>query len=425
MTAPMLELLRDELQARAGDVRATPALYERVQKRIVRQRRRRGAAVTLAVAMLAAAVVVGPSLVRDGLSIADRPGSAADVDPALAVQPDTALFTTQEGALIAVDLHTGERTELSPPRGRASTVYDLSVANGSTVDDFVAVAYDDGAGPIGVVTWVRQDGGPVRTSFTDRREMPGHSNRGFRTISPDGRWFAYHLVVEELDEAGEMRTAVGFVPIDPQTGELRLDEQVRNTSLEAGPRGWFGEVATVGGRSLVVHSEGRDGGVDASVLERTADGFEVVGSTTVEIPTRLQPRSQDSWHPYVAFSGISSDPLTDGRFHLRRPETVVEAGEMLRPEELVVAYVGPHSAAELQFPTSISLGNLSVDAVGGALLVTSDHADLASDEVELDPSVDGVVWVVRLVADEDGDLSLVVEGPVVRGVVSGALLDPR
>jgi hypothetical protein len=409
--------LREALRERFDDVTATPALYDRIQRRIARRRRVRTVAGALATtAAVLVAIVAAPRLLTgDELRIDDRPGDLGDrPDAASATDPTHGVFTTQGGGLVGVDLASGTRTELlpDPDPGHAATVIDLTVAAGSSIDDFTAIAFDDGAGPIGLITYVRRDGGEVRTSFTPNDgRLPGHSNRGWRTISPDGRWLAYSAYLDED------RSGVGLVPIDATTGELDTDEQRFLPGVGA-PAGWTGPVTEPGDRSVMVHHSDGEGRFTATILERTADEFDVIETVHLDVDHVDDPDGTGMRR--LVFGSLLPGQLDDARFDVVIEHPEVESSELVPRDHAVVRYRGPDGRAAVRFELSERTGNPDLAVRARTALLTLDSGS-ASD----DPDTDGAAWLIR--AEVDGDeITLEPHGPLIRGVVSGALLDaPR
>lgn len=410
----MNELLTDELRAtlheRFGDVAATPALYERIQRRIARRRRVHVvAALATTAAVLVGLGVVPGLLAGDELRIDDRPQELTGrPDAAPAAEPTHALFTTQGGGLIGIDLADGSRTDLVPEPDHSATVRDMTVAAGSSIEDFTAIAFDDGAGPIGFVTYVRRDGGETLTSFTPNDgRLPGHP-RGFHTISPDGRWLAYNGGTAE-DQG------VGLVPIDDTTGQLETDEQQSIAGL-AGPVGWTGPVSEPGDRSVMVHPPDLEGRFTATILERTTDGFDVIETVPVDLGPIDDP--DGSAMRRHAFGSLVPGEIDDTRFDMRIEHPEIEIGERSRPSHTTVRYEGPDGRAEVRFELSGRGGNphLAVQARTALLTFDGPRLDLEWDTIE-----DGEAWLIR--ANVDGDaITLEPRGPLTQGVVSGALL---
>lgn len=411
-TGDLADDLRATLRTRFDDAPAAPVGLERVHRRVVRRRRRRTAAAgsgVLAVAAVVATFVV-PGTAPTGVDIADRPDGATS-DPLDAARgPSHALVTTPAGGLVAVDLDSGTRTDLvaaAPSGSRSPDLRDLETSADATPDDFTAVAYDDGAGPLGFVTYVRRDGGPVATSFTPKEQLGRvHSNRGLRTISPDGRWLAYST------------GGVTLAPIDPVTAEVDTDAQV-DLDLP-GAVGWVGDVTDVGDRSVLVHPVG-DEQASATVLERTEDGFDPVDELV--LGDLVAPGSTTDGRPFRRLQLGTSPGGAPGdvRFDLVVDERAVEVGQLVRPDHLRVAYAGPEGDAEVRFETAGSVGNPDLTVRGRTALVVDDAGPFPSTTDQ----ARGVAWLVRAVPDPDGqEVRLEVSGPIVEGVVDGALLWP-
>lgn len=407
----MNELLSDELRAtlheRFDDVAATPALYERIQRRIAHRHRVRAvAALAMSVAVVVAVVALPGLLTGDELRIDQRPQElAGHPDATPATDPTHALFTTRGGGLVGVELADGTRTLLVPEPDHSANVIDLTVAAGSSLEDFTAIAFDDGSGPIGFVTYVRRDGGETLTSFTPNDgRLPGHSNRGHRTISPDGRWLAYHGNVGE-------DPGVGLASIDVTTGQIDTDGQQFIAGL-AGPIGWTGPVSEPGDRSVMVHPPHAEDGFTATILERTRDGFDVIETVPVDLgPIEDPDRSTMRRH---AFGSLLPGELEDTRFDVRLEHPEIEIGERARPSHAVLRYRGPDGQAQVRFEMVGRGGNTQFAAQARTAL-------LISDGPTLDDGRDGEAWVIRASVDGD-EVTLEPRGPLTRGIVSGALL---
>ncbi|WP_052666062.1 hypothetical protein [Nitriliruptor alkaliphilus] len=357
--------------------------------------------------------LLAPRALPDGVTRA-APIAQEIVTPAVAAlpgDPDHALLVLDDGTLVADDLATGERTELHPPVNRNMTVHSFTVSVGSTIDDFVAVGYDDGASDdLGLVVYVRRDGGDVVAALTPNRDIPGFaSNRSAYVVSPDGRHIAY------LGRSGE-EAVTYVVPIDLRTAALAVD---RAGVIDGGPtfvQDWTGAVTDVGDRSRLVGSLGEEGFVEQT-LERTEDGFAV--RATREL---LPPPGAEVGQASVAFTSQVPGQDGDPRFELIRPEL---SGGGEHDAALLRYVVGDQVLAERKVPFGGRLGNVSLAARGGTALMVADRVFGAGQP---DDGV-GRAFVARVATTADGGLEIVLpqvlgDGPIV-GALLGGVEGPR
>lgn len=349
-----------------------------------------------------------PRPLPDGVTRA-APIAQEIVTPEVAAMPGDpqhALLVLDDGTLVADDLTTGERTELHPPVNRNMNVHSFTVSVGATIEDFVAVGYDDGASDdLGVVTYVRRDGGEVVSSLTRGRELPGGpNNRAPYAVSPDGGWLAY------LGGSGE-EPVTHVVPIDPRTAALDVD-QVH--TLDGGPtfvQDWTGPVTDVGDRSRLVGHVGEAGFVEQT-LERTADGFVVVGTT--ELKSGANAAAEDGVQALVAVTSQRPGSGDDPRFELIRRWDRDEGAF----DAALLRYVaGEEVLAERIIPFGAYVENLSLAARGGTALIVASAVH-GPDE----PEVGGRAFVVRVVTRADGGVDILLPTVLDDGPVDGSLL---
>lgn len=296
MTAPrdLEQLVRDSLTQRAQDVEPTPALWQRVERRVHRRRRLQVAVWSLAgAAALVAAVAIVPGLVsspdptpevepmppgpEDGVddpddgatddATGDEPddgsteGDPTDADPAPDGgeatgddgDEDAASTTVAEPLLVA----SGRRIDLIGADGRVnvlemdaegeSWIMGLAVRPGSTADDYTAAVLTTAEGLWDLRHLHVVDGEVVTWEvFPEIQHRPTLSQEpvvGARVsgpvFSPDGAALAW---IEGTWDAPDLRI-IGWTSDGPGTGDRATD----NTSFSLEPEG------LAAGQPFVVH----------------------------------------------------------------------------------------------------------------------------------------------------------------------------
>jgi hypothetical protein len=333
-----------------------------------------------------------------------RLATAPPQDPAEAGdEPTDALLVLPDGTLVSHELDSGDQRPLAPAPHPGADVIDLHVGAQGTIDDFTAIAYDDGTGPLGFLTYARRDGGEVVVTFTPTSLLPGrHSNRGYRTVSPDGRWLAYVAGV------GADRLATFLVPLDPDDAAPQPEQAIR-LARAVSPLDWTGDTSP-GGHSRITGAI--RGGFEQVVLERTDDGFAVVDETVLHDDDPFEANRQvasTSQRP-----GAADDPRFDLRVHRHQ-----QVGNRFGNDVVELRYHAAEGEEHvLEFAVAPGSGNWRLAAHGRTALATVDHV--------LDPpdAEAGRGFLVR-VSEVDGDVTF--SEPVVLpgGPTDAALLAPR
>lgn len=240
--------LRESLQARAGDVEPTPALWERVQGRIHRVRWLVWslAAAGTAAAVLAAVVVV-PGLVDDrgDVEILAGPtaspttdgGEEATAEPtedASEPQDEGTVDTSGSGAPVALAATDGTTIQILDAAGEVlrelvtldaegeATIVSVEVRPGSTVNDLTVVYATEAEGMSDLRYVQVRDGELVGPAyFPDPHQVtPGTVADGTLSpvFSPDGRHLAWLEVPRgEPQQPAGLRT-IGWTDEGPGTG---------------------------------------------------------------------------------------------------------------------------------------------------------------------------------------------------------------
>lgn len=377
-----------------------------------RARRRTMLSVAGAAVVLVAGVAVWQPFVPVPVieAITDTPDDAQPRVPLAAGDPEHALLVLGDGTLVVDELATGQRTELAEPLHDGTSMLDLTVSVGSTVEDFTAVAYDDGIGPLGFVTYARRNGGPVEVTFTGRELWPGNiSNRGFRTIAPDGRWLAYSGVAGPDDDA----LTTYLVPLDADTAEPQLERTVVLDEAIS-PVEWIGPVTDPGDTSRLTGR--RDGELVQLLLERIADGFTVTGVT----PPLSAASPDDLPSTQIAFASQLPGTEHDPRFELTAQRAEVEVGEPSGLDRAIVTYTGLNDRrTEIEVPIGYRVGNLDFTARGATALLITDQV---RDDPTQRQATTGRALVLQLQTSDTGQVTFTDPIQLTDGPTTGALL---
>ncbi len=256
---PLEERLSRSLEERAGDVEPTPALWQRVDRRIARRRR----AVVLGwVGATAAAVLVGlaviPPLlpdvgvpeVADAPDVAEDPDTGEDPDDSSAPDDDAdadtdpdpdgpsspageapGVVTVPEPVLTAagnelrvLDADGEEVAHLELPEEGGSTVREIAVRPGSTLEDLTAAVFTTAEGMEDLRVLRLVDGAASLEVVEDDRYRPGATGAGQPWVSgpvwaPDGTSLAW----VEQDAGGSRLHTIGWDDDGPGTGEPATD----------------------------------------------------------------------------------------------------------------------------------------------------------------------------------------------------------
>lgn len=406
----VVQLLEDTAVRPARPV--DPAALRAAGRR--RARRRTVLSVAATTVALVAGVLIwqppAPVPTIDAIIGTPDDGGVAQV-PLAAGDPEHALLVLGDGTLVVDELATGQRTELAEPLHAGSAVLDLAVSVGSTVEDFTAVAYDDGTGPTGFVTYARRNGGPVEVTFTGRELWPGNiSNRGFRTIAPDGRWLAYSGVAGQGNDA----LTTYLVPLDADTAKPQLERTVVLDEA-IGPLEWTGPVTGPGDASRITGR--RDGELVQLQLERIDGGFTVTGITPPLSAAGIDDRSSS---PQIAFASQLPGSEQDPRFVLTDQRAEVEIGEPASLDRAIVAYTGLNDhRAEVEVPLGYNIGNLDFSARGATALLITDRV---LDDPTQREATTGRAFLLRLKASDTGQVTFDDPVQLADGPTTGALL---
>ncbi|MFA9444891.1 hypothetical protein [Egicoccus sp. AB-alg6-2] len=327
-----------------------------------------------------------------------RPGAGEPVR-----EPTHALLVLEDGSLVAEELASGDREQLAPAPHANAVVIDFAVGADGTIDDFTAMAYDDGAGPLGFLTYARRDGGPVRVNFVPTEVLPGRiSNRGSRTISPDGRWLAYDAAI------GDGQPATVLVSIAAEDGRLVVDD-AHVLDHAVGPIDWRGATSDSGDVSRLT-GRVRDGYAQL-VLERGDDGFAVDEMVPVLADDPGGGR-------LLATTGLRAGASDDPWFELSVRRGPLVVGEPSPPDVATLRYHGASGrSVTTEFELGSGAGNPMLRAQGHHALVTVDHVI----EPETPELRRGRAFVVRVV-DGPGGGRFAAPVRLDGGPVGGALL---
>lgn len=234
--------IRDSLQQRSRDVEPTPALWDRVERRIGRRRWLTAGAWALgtAAAVLAAVAVV-PNLVggTTGPDIAERPPTSTPTPAATEDAVPTAVVGDVDGDLVPdayVAVEASLRTtlrdsatdevlaEILPPAetpGPETIVEAVAVRPGSTSDDLTLALSITGEGmrEVRLIEWTPADGTTRRNVFSGGDPQLGVT----QTLAWDeqGRFLAWTtpdaLRIASLEELRAVSTDIGDIGQDVGT----------------------------------------------------------------------------------------------------------------------------------------------------------------------------------------------------------------